>query len=119
MDKFKDFVIGALSIGIWLILPLAVIPFVLNGGNDSKTEPTTQTVEATETLTPAESDYVRNNGTSDCTSDCSGHDAGYEWAESHDICDPEYDNGNSDSFNEGVQAYAYDNCYYGDGDQPF
>lgn len=72
-----------------------------------------------QTLTASESDYVAENGTSDCTSDCSGHDAGYEWAEAKGICDPEYDNGNSDSFNEGVQAYAYDNCYYEDGSGAF
>ena len=32
--------------------------------------------------------------------------AGYEWAELHDITDANYDNGNSDSFNEGVREYA-------------
>lgn len=55
-------------------------------------------------------DYSDNHGTYDCTSDCSGHQAGYEWGEEHDICDTSYDNTNSDSFNEGVQAWAEDNC---------
>jgi hypothetical protein len=45
-----------------------------------------------------------------CTSDCSGHSAGYEWGSDNDICDTEYDNGNSESFNEGVREYAEDNC---------
>ncbi len=35
-----------------------------------------------------------------------GHDAGYEWAQEHDITDVGYDNGNSESFNEGVRQYA-------------
>lgn len=35
-----------------------------------------------------------------------GHDAGYEWAQEHDIRDVNYDNGNSESFNEGVRQYA-------------
>ncbi len=35
-----------------------------------------------------------------------GHDAGYEWAQEHDITDVSYDNGNSESFNEGVRQYA-------------
>lgn len=35
-----------------------------------------------------------------------GHDAGYEWAQEHDIRDVSYDNGNSESFNEGVRQYA-------------
>jgi len=35
-----------------------------------------------------------------------GHDAGYEWAETHDITDVDYDQGNSESFNEAVRQYA-------------
>lgn len=35
-----------------------------------------------------------------------GHDAGYEWAEQNDITDTGYDEGNSESFNEGVRQYA-------------
>jgi hypothetical protein len=42
----------------------------------------------------------------DCTIDCSGHEAGYEWAEEHDIMDPSDCSGNSQSFIEGCQAYA-------------
>lgn len=41
-----------------------------------------------------------------CTQDCSGHEAGYEWAETNDITDPEDCGGNSNSFIEGCQAYA-------------
>lgn len=41
-----------------------------------------------------------------CTDDCSGHEAGYNWAEEHDIDDPDNCDGNSNSFIEGCQAYA-------------
>jgi hypothetical protein len=41
-----------------------------------------------------------------CTIDCSGHEAGYEWAEENDIDDPDDCDGNSDSFVEGCEAYA-------------
>lgn len=41
-----------------------------------------------------------------CTSDCSGHEAGYEWANENGIDDPDDCDGNSDSFIEGCQAYA-------------
>jgi hypothetical protein len=41
-----------------------------------------------------------------CTQDCSGHEAGYEWAEENDITDPDDCGGRSDSFIEGCQAYA-------------
>lgn len=41
-----------------------------------------------------------------CTVDCSGHEAGYEWAEENGIDDPDDCDGNSNSFIEGCQAYA-------------
>jgi hypothetical protein len=40
------------------------------------------------------------------TQDCSGHEAGYEWAEEHGIDDPDDCSGNSESFIEGCRAYA-------------
>lgn len=42
----------------------------------------------------------------DCTVDCSGHEAGYQWAEEHDIKDADDCGGNSQSFIEGCRAYA-------------
>jgi|GEM_PF-2287285 len=41
-----------------------------------------------------------------CTQDCSGHEAGYEWAEDNGITDMDDCEGNSQSFIEGCQAYA-------------
>lgn len=41
-----------------------------------------------------------------CTVDCSGHEAGYQWAEDRGIADPEDCGGNSQSFIEGCQAFA-------------
>lgn len=41
-----------------------------------------------------------------CTQDCSGHEAGYEWAQKHDIDNPDNCGGNSQSFIEGCMAYA-------------
>lgn len=54
-------------------------------------------------------DYEDEPVTSDnweCTDDCSGHEAGFEWAEDHGITDSEDCGGNSDSFIEGCEAYA-------------
>jgi hypothetical protein len=45
----------------------------------------------------------------ECTDDCSGHDAGYEWAEEKGITDPSDCSGNSESFIEGCEAYANEN----------
>lgn len=44
--------------------------------------------------------------TADCTEDCSGHEAGFEWAKEQGIADPSECGGNSDSFVEGCEAYA-------------
>jgi|ERR1700729_962665 len=48
-----------------------------------------------------------------CTEDCSGHEAGYEWAEQHDIDDPHtcytgprLSNPDNRSFSEGCEAYV-------------
>lgn len=44
----------------------------------------------------------------DCTDDCSGHKAGYEWAEQNAVTDASECSGNSQSFVEGCQAYTED-----------
>ena len=41
-----------------------------------------------------------------CTVDCSGHEAGYEWAEENGVTDSYSCGGNSNSFIEGCEAYA-------------
>jgi len=41
-----------------------------------------------------------------CTQDCSGHEAGYNWAEEKGITDPDDCGGNAHSFIEGCIAYA-------------
>lgn len=41
-----------------------------------------------------------------CTDDCSGHEAGHQWAEENGIDDPDNCSGNSNSFVEGCKAYA-------------
>lgn len=44
-----------------------------------------------------------------CRVDCSGHQAGYRWAEEHDIRDPDDCGGKSQSFIEGCRAWAEEN----------
>lgn len=41
-----------------------------------------------------------------CTQDCSGHDAGYQWAEDNEITDPDDCGGKSWSFEEGCRSFA-------------
>lgn len=61
-------------------------------------------------------DYVKENHTGsysfngyECTEDCSGHEAGYSWAEENGIEDEGDCDGNSNSFNEGCMSYVEDN----------
>ena len=57
-----------------------------------------------------DSEYVEDRGTSECTEDCGGHSAGYEWADENGVCDENFDGGNSESFAEGVREYAEEYC---------
>lgn len=52
--------------------------------------------------------FAQTFGGYECTEDCSGHKAGYEWAEENGITDESDCSGNSSSFNEGCQAYVED-----------
>lgn len=47
-----------------------------------------------------------------CTVDCSGHEAGYQWAADKGITDPDDCGGKSWSFIEGCRAYAEENGGY-------
>ena len=47
----------------------------------------------------------------DCTEDCSGHIAGYEWAEENGIADKDDCGSWSQSFREGCKAYVEANYY--------
>jgi opacity protein-like surface antigen len=42
----------------------------------------------------------------ECTDDCSGHQAGYDWAEDNDIDDEDSCDTSSQSFNEGCQSFV-------------
>ncbi|TPI27884.1 hypothetical protein FJ414_28270 [Mesorhizobium sp. B3-1-6] len=44
----------------------------------------------------------------DCTEDCSGHKAGYDWAQQNGVSDRSDCSGNSQSFVEGREAYVED-----------
>lgn len=96
----------------------AIILFIIvlsSSSSDSKTEnqvialpsPTPQVKGITNTpITIPQPPYF--NGYP-CTVDCSGHEAGYKWAEEHDIDDEDDCGGNSDSFIEGCQSYVEEN----------
>ena len=77
-------------------------------------EPASSTMPARYAEAPGEQDvpaldhqnFEDIGATSECTDDCSGHDAGFEWAKDHDILDSSNCGGKSQSFIEGCEAYA-------------
>jgi hypothetical protein len=54
----------------------------------------------------ASSTYEETAGSSDCTEDCSGHEAGFEYAKENELTDPDECDGNSQSFVEGCREYG-------------
>ena len=50
--------------------------------------------------------YQSTGSSYGCTQDCSGHDAGFEWAKDNDIDDDADCGGNSESFIEGCQTFV-------------
>ncbi|MFE0014129.1 hypothetical protein ACFWXH_04735 [Mesorhizobium sp. NPDC059054] len=61
------------------------------------------------TITSAGSAFAQQTfGGYDCTEDCSGHKAGYEWAEQNNVTSTSDCTTNSQSFNEGCDAYVDD-----------
>jgi hypothetical protein len=52
---------------------------------------------------------ARSFGGYECSDDCSGHAAGYRWAEEHDVDDEDKcPQGNSESFYEGCLVFVQD-----------
>lgn len=47
--------------------------------------------------------YESSQGSGDCTDDCSGHDAGWQWAKDGNDCG----SGDSESFDAGCRAYEH------------
>ena len=107
---------------IWAIVIVVVVVVLLT---HSKTDVST-TPTATPTLSNSDSSATESGDTpaaerttptfagSPCTSDCSGHEAGYNWADEHGIddesdCDTAGDTSNSPSFAEGCRAYVQEN----------
>lgn len=59
-----------------------------------------------ETEKLASKGYLDVESGDDCTQDCSGHEAGFEWAKENDVGDIIYCEGTSQSFIEGCEAYV-------------
>ena len=86
------------------------IPY--SGNNTQQTGNTEQTnpIDTSPVTTRVYKSYTEVMGTDECTYDCSGHEAGWAWAEEHKICDDGYSNGGSESFNVGVREWTEYYC---------
>jgi hypothetical protein len=106
-------------------LALAAILLALAGCSDTREEAPAAEAMPDEVIQPASTSYPDTDDDDDeatrdadtpteppqfmgspCTDDCSGHEAGYQWAEENGIDDPDDCSGNSDSFVEGCETYA-------------
>lgn len=91
------------------------IAFILRGSSDSKFDnqvvvsppPTPQLKGVTNTPIPIHGPLYFNGYP--CTEDCSGHEAGYEWAGENGIESVDDCGGNSESFIEGCMSYVEEN----------
>ena len=112
-DGTKSFLIGAGILGLlmaWGLNAASSSPTYSTPESTTTSETTPETEEVAEEEPNSDAEPLTFNGY-ECTDDCSGHEAGYQWAEDNDVCDEEFDGGNSESFNEGVRSYAEDYCY--------
>jgi len=98
----------------WLIF-IAIIGggyYLFSGNNATESSRNHDSTYSSSNYSNYEDEYQPETKTFngyDCTDDCSGHEAGYNWAEENDIYD-EYDcDGNSNSFNEGCISFVEEN----------
>lgn len=85
-------------------------PYSANNTQQTVTTKPTNPIDTSPVNTRVYKSYTEVMGTDECTYDCSGHEAGWVWADEHRICDIEYSNGGSESFNEGVREWTEYYC---------
>ncbi len=103
----------------WIFSALTVLFLCTCSEKEEITENySTETVEAAQDMYEAPAEDLTEDqleeaqqqnvdtATNNCIGDCSGHKAGYEWAEENSISSESDCDGNSDSFNEGCINYV-------------
>lgn len=93
---------------LWIVGIIFFVWLIFFSDNSSRPERITEEFENGNSI-DMEVDRSITSDNWECTSDCSGHDAGYEWAEENGISDPSDCGGKSESFIEGCEAYANEN----------
>lgn len=104
--------------GKMLLVSLFLIPIFLSGCSSAYDDSSGPLNESNSNFTDVsennsdkeEDDFGSSNlipeETWNCTIDCSGHQAGYDWAAENGITEPEDCGGNSQSFIEGCESFG-------------
>ena len=87
----------------WIVLAIGALIYWANS-DDHHSQASTTTAEDSSDGGAADDPGTFHGDP--CTVDCGGHQAGYDWAEQHDIDDEDNCGGNSESFIEGCKAYV-------------
>ena len=105
-----------LAVGLFVICALVVVYSHVNRASNSSVPLAEEPTSAPSRLVSAPSyDAQQETGLTfdgdPCSGDCSGHEAGYRWAEEHSIddeddCDTAGETSNSPSFAQGCKAYV-------------
>jgi hypothetical protein len=109
MQVQRRYILSATNAGAAIFICLAIF---LLARSSKKSEPTPRIVEApAQTLSGSDKAPSETFAGNDCTVDCSGHEAGYRWAEEKDIqdeedCEAAGEHSNSPSFAEGCKSYV-------------
>jgi hypothetical protein len=87
----------------WIVLAVGALIYWSNSDDHHSQAPTTTAEDDSDGGSADEPGTFHGDP---CTVDCSGHQAGYDRAEKHDIADEDSCGGNSESFIEGCKAYV-------------
>ena len=93
---------------IWGTIFILVI-YNLVFKSDESTQPPLPRTSSNTTTTISNYPAAKTFSSYECSQDCSGHQAGYDWAGLHVIDDEDDCHGNSESFIEGCKAYVEEN----------
>ena len=108
------------------LITIIVVSLLIGCSNDSNNElvEIDKDIVTFESVEPKQEDHIDEENISEsnqyvedhpqgntwngyeCTSDCSGHEAGYDWALDSNVTDDSGCDGNSNSFNEGCEQYV-------------
>ena len=85
---------------------LAIALFLIHCGPSPIDEELYETAQENAVANLASSSYEEQGSAYGCTTDCSGHEAGYAWAAENSVTDASECRGSNVSFTEGCMAFA-------------